>query len=121
MPVEPTPDTLSLFTVYMCHHINPRSVNTYLSGISQQLEADFPNIKEARNSTLVRRTLQGCMRIWGAATVPKRALTIDDLRKVIHYYQQSTSHDDFLFVAVQRASTLRTLHCDNSHNRSFFR
>ena len=23
-PVEPTPDTLSFFTVYMCHHINPR-------------------------------------------------------------------------------------------------
>ena len=23
LPVDPTPDTLSLFTVYMCHHINP--------------------------------------------------------------------------------------------------
>jgi hypothetical protein len=30
LPVEPTPDTLSLYTVYMCHHINPCSVNTYL-------------------------------------------------------------------------------------------
>ena len=100
LPVEPTSDTLSLFTVYMCHHINPRSVNTYLSGISQQLEANFPNVKEARNSTLVRRTLQGCMRMRGRATARKRALTTDDLHKVIRHYQQSTSHDDFLFVAM---------------------
>ena len=40
-PVDPTPETLSFYTVYMCHHVNPRSVNTYLSGISQQLEAHF--------------------------------------------------------------------------------
>ena len=45
--VEPTPETLSFYTVYMSHHINPRSVNTYLSGISQQLEDHFPTIKEA--------------------------------------------------------------------------
>ena len=46
-PVEPTPETLSFFTVYMCHHLNPRSINTYLSGISQQLEAHFPTVKTA--------------------------------------------------------------------------
>ena len=40
-PVKPTAETLSFFTVYMCHYINPRSVNTYLSGIAQQLEAQF--------------------------------------------------------------------------------
>ena len=67
-PVEPTPETLSFFTVYMSHHINPRSVNTYLSGISQQLETLFPTVKEARNSTLVRRTLQGCLRMRGVTT-----------------------------------------------------
>ena len=33
-PVKPTAETLSFFTVYMCHYINPRSVNTYLSRIS---------------------------------------------------------------------------------------
>jgi hypothetical protein len=99
-PVEPTADTLSLYTVYMCHHINPCSVNTYLSGISQQLEENFPTVKEARNSTLVRRTLQGCMRMRGVATVRKWALTTDDLRLVIHHYRDSTSHDDLLFVAM---------------------
>ena len=42
--VEPTTKTLSFFTVYMCHHINLCSVNTYLSGIVQQLENYFPNV-----------------------------------------------------------------------------
>ena len=100
LPVEPTPDTLSLYTVYMCHHINPRSVNTYLSGISQQLEGNFPTVKEARNSPLVRRTWQGCMRMLGTATLRKRALTTDDLKLVIDHYHLSTLHDDLLFLAM---------------------
>jgi hypothetical protein len=99
-PVEPTPETLSFYTVYMSHHINPRSVNTYLSGISQQLETHFPGVKEARNSLLVRRTLQGCMRMKGRATTRKRALTVTDLRIVINHYLSSTLHDDLLFVAM---------------------
>lgn len=84
----------------MSHHINPRSVNTYLSGISQQLEAHFPAVKEARNSTLVRRTYQGCMRMRGTATVRKRALTVDDLHLVITHYLTSSLHNDLLFVAM---------------------
>lgn len=100
MPVDPTPDTLSFFTVYMCHYINPRSVNTYLTGIAQQLESQFPGAKEARNSTLVRRTLQGCMRMRGTTTVHKRALTTDDLQLVIDHYQYSSLHDDYLFVSM---------------------
>jgi hypothetical protein len=100
LAVEPTPETLSFFTVYMCHHVNPRSVNTYLSGISQQLEAHFPTVKEARNSTIVRRTLQGCMRMKGTATIRKRALTLDDLQLVINHYHISPTHDDLLFVAM---------------------
>ena len=99
-PVEPTPETLSFYTVYMSHQINPCSVNTYLSGISQQLETYFPAVKEARNSLLVRRTLQGCMRMRGTATIRKRALTITDLHLVIAHYCLSTLHDDLLFVAM---------------------
>ena len=99
-PVDPTPETLSFYTVYMSHHINPRSVNTYLSGISQQLETYFPAVKEARNSLLVRRTWQGCMRMRGRATTRKRALTVADLHLVIDHYRSSTLHDDLLFVAM---------------------
>ena len=100
LPVEPTPDTLSFYTVYMCHHVNPRSVNTYLSGITQQLETHFPAVKEARNSTIVRRTLQGCMRMRGSATSHKRALTVDDLQLVVNHYSHSPTHDDLLFLAM---------------------
>lgn len=32
--IDPTPNTLSLFTIFMCHHISPRSVSSYLSGIA---------------------------------------------------------------------------------------
>ena len=100
LPMEPNEENLSFFTVYMCHHINPRSVNNYLSGICQQLEPFFPNVREARNSPLVRKTLQGCMRMMGVATIRKRALTLDDLGIVIHDYRNSRKHDDLLFVAM---------------------
>ena len=100
LPVDPTPQTLSFFTVYMCHHINPRLVNTYLSGISQQLETIFPAIKEAQNSILVHRTLQGCMWMRGTAMVRKWALTIDDVQRVVHHYHGFTRHDDLLFVSM---------------------
>ena len=99
-PIEPTPDTLSFYTVYMSYYVNPRTVNTYLSGISQQLEPYFPLVKEARNSTLVRRTLKGCMRMRGTSTVRKRALSTDNLTLVIQHYQHSQSHNDRLFVAM---------------------
>lgn len=100
IPLEPTSDTLSLFTVYTSHHINPRSVNSYLSGIVQQLEPYFPNVRNARNSNLVTRTLQGCLRSRGKPTTRKRALTLDDLQSVIKHYENSVLHDDFLFVSM---------------------
>lgn len=42
-PIEPTPDTLS---VYMSHHIKPASVDSYLSGICNQLEPFYPNARQ---------------------------------------------------------------------------
>ena len=99
-PVEPTSNTLSFYTVYMCHYINPRSINAYLSGISQHLEAEFPDVKNACNSHLVRRTLQGCMRLKGQPTVRKRALTLDDLHVITNHYINSTQHGDLLFVSM---------------------
>ena len=62
MPVEPTPDTLSLYTVFMCHYIKPDSIDTYLSGIFHQLEPYFPNVQEICKSRLVHCTLEGCIR-----------------------------------------------------------
>ena len=97
LPVEPTADTLSLYTVYMCHHIKPDSVDTYLSGICQQLEPYFANIQEARKGQLVHRTLEGCKCLHGTPTFRKRALMIADLNVVCLTYNDTSSHDDLLF------------------------
>lgn len=98
-PLDPTPDTLSLFAVYMCHHIKPGSVDTYLSGICHQLEPYFPDVRVSRNSALVHRTLQGCKRIRAVPTTRKRALTIGDLETVVSALSTSTDYDDSLFLA----------------------
>ena len=98
-PIEPTPDTLSFFIVYMCHHINPSSVDTYLSGICQQLEPYFPSVRDARKSMLCKRTLVGCKRLRGVPVKRKAALSMDDLRHVVAHYSNSNSHDDLLFVS----------------------
>ena len=99
LPVEPTDDTLSLYIVWTSHYIQPDSVETYLSGIAHQLEPHFPDVRRARASYLVKRTLRGCKRLKGTATHRKRALTLDDLGRVIAYYTNSTDHDDLLFVS----------------------
>jgi hypothetical protein len=100
LPAEPTEETLSFYTVFMCHHIKPDSVDSYLSGIIHQLEPYFPNVREIRNSYLVTRTLRGCKRMMGSAIKRKRALTLDDLQRVIDFYSTSTTHDDLLFVSM---------------------
>ena len=84
----------------MSHHIEPRSVSTYLSGICQQLEPYFPNVRAARLSPLVERTMKGCMRLKSAATKRKRALTIPDLETILNALSCSTNHDDLLFQAM---------------------
>jgi hypothetical protein len=97
-PVEPTPDTLSFFTVFMCYHIKPDSVNSYLSGICHQLEPYFPSVRTIRNSMICKRTLAGCQRLRGTPTRRKRPLTKDDLHQVTNHYSNSQSHDDILFI-----------------------
>ena len=84
-PLEPTPDTLSLFiTIYMCHHIKPASVTTYLSRICQQLEPYFPQVHSAHNSALVHCTLQGCRHLSASPTSCKCALTLADLKTIVN-------------------------------------
>lgn len=52
-PIEPNPDSL---VVYMSRHINPHSVDSYLSGICNQLEPHFPDVRTIRKSPLVACT-----------------------------------------------------------------
>ena len=97
LPVEPTPDTLSFFVVFMSHHIEPRSVKSYLSGICQQLEPYFENVRASRHTPLVERTMKGCLRLHSSAIHRKRALTLADLALVLSTLSQSRLHDDLLF------------------------
>ena len=99
-PIDPTPDTLSFYTVFMSHLIKPSSVDSYLSGICQQLEIYFPEVRAARKSVLIHRTLNGCKRLLGSPTTRKAALTHDHLRLILARFGTSSSHDDFLFVSI---------------------
>jgi hypothetical protein len=58
-PVDPTPDTLSFYAVYISSHINPKSADSYLSGICWQLEPFFPDVCKNRWSLLVSCTIKG--------------------------------------------------------------
>ena len=97
--VDPTEDTLSYFVVFMSYHIKPSSVNTYLSGICQQLEPFFPGVRTAQKSKLVERTLCSCKRMRGQPITRKLPLSIDNLCVIYTSIHLSTDHDDKLFLA----------------------
>jgi len=44
--LNPTPDTLSFFIIFMAHDIKPISITQYLSGIVNSLESYFPDIRK---------------------------------------------------------------------------
>jgi hypothetical protein len=100
LPNSPTPDTLSFFVVYMSHHIKPQSVDNYLSGICNQLEPYYPDVRATRRHPLVSKTLAGCKKLRAVGTHRKRPLTRDELHSITSTYIHSTSHDDLLFAAI---------------------
>ena len=99
-PFEPTLETLSYFIVYMSHHINPRSVKCYLSGLVQQLEPDYPSIRDLRNSRHITKVMRGCLKMNTKAISQKSALSLDDVRLICDRIKHSVSHDDLLFMAM---------------------
>ena len=102
LPVDPTPDTLSFFVIFLSSHIKPDSVrvNSYLSGICQQLEPFFPEVRRNRNSMLVTRTMTGCMRRFGTPTKRKTPLSRANLLFILDSLVSAPSHDDLLFIAL---------------------
>jgi hypothetical protein len=98
-PLDPTPDTLSFFTVFMSAHIDPQSVGNYLTGICHNLEHLYPNVRQARNSPLVSRTLAGCRKRFGSNVIRKPPLAPEHLITVSAATSPS-SHDDLLFCAL---------------------
>jgi len=68
IPIDPTSETLSYYITFKSSHINPKSVESYLSGICSNLEPFFADIRTNRNSALVKRTLKGALRCHGQPT-----------------------------------------------------
>ncbi len=100
MPVDPTPDTLSFYVVYMAHYINPKSLPSYLSGIVSSIEHLFPEARANRMASVVKRTLQGCQRLHPHETRRKRALMYSDLDHLLSLTTISASWDDILFATI---------------------
>jgi hypothetical protein len=100
LSLDPTPDTLSLFVTYMSAHINPRSVDNYLSGISSVLEEYYPHVRQSRRSRLVSRTLKGAKRRFGVPIHRKLPLSRSDLANAQSALSSTLSHDDHLFLAI---------------------
>ena len=59
LSIEPTAETLSYYITYQTHFIIPDSVDSYLSGIVNQLEPYYPDIHKQQGSLLVKCTLKG--------------------------------------------------------------
>ena len=98
--IDPTPEVMSFYVTFMCAHISPNSVRSYLSGIAHGLESFYPQARSVTSSKLVRRTLLGCTKRRGLAVRRKRALTLDDLSLLLRSYSISPHYDDHLFLAL---------------------
>lgn len=81
----------------MSHHIEPRSIRTYLTGIVNELEAFYPHVREVRRSRVVVRTLQGCFRRFSSPLNQKQPLTREHLCLVMDHTPLPISFDDLLF------------------------
>ena len=92
-PIHPMANTLSFYTVYMCHFIWPSSIKSYLSSICAELESFWPDVCEIHKSYLVSKTLAGCMKLHGTAAHWKHALTQDDLVKILSSISTNPTHD----------------------------
>ena len=99
LPIQPNEETMSFFVVFMSHHIQPRSVEKYLSGIATELQPYFPTVQQVTMAPLVRHTLRGCLRLYSKPVACKHALSMDDLQTVYRSLAPSQSHDDLLFLA----------------------
>ena len=100
LPVDPTPETLSYYITFQSTHINPKSVESYLSGICSCLEPFFPDIRANRATALIKRTLKGACRRHGRPTIRKSPLTTTHLCTIANALHELREHDDMLFLAM---------------------
>jgi hypothetical protein len=78
----------------------PKSVLSYLSGICNQLEPFFPEVRTHRQHWLVTKTLAGCRKMFPSTVSRKRPITRSELAMIARLYTSSSSYDDILFLAI---------------------
>jgi hypothetical protein len=100
LPIDPTPDTLSFYIVFLSTYIKPDSVNSYLSGICRQLEPFYPDVRNNRKSLLVSRTMTGCMRRFGTPVHRKSPLSHANLLFILDSIVSEPTHDELLFATL---------------------
>jgi hypothetical protein len=100
LDADPTEDTLSFYTVFMSYHVQPRTVDSYLSGICNQLEPFFPRVREHRSSILVAKTLKGCKRLRSSPIRRRSPLLPSQIHQVTRSLSPTSSHDDVLFATL---------------------
>jgi hypothetical protein len=98
LPISPTVNTLSFFSVYTSHFIEPRSVDNYLSGICSELEPYFPDIRAMRRHPTITKTLRGCKRLRSSGVQRKTELTTEQVELAITATLSNASYDDLLFL-----------------------
>ena len=69
--INPTPETLSLYVTYQSTFINPKSVDSYLLGIADQMESFFSDVQKNGHSALVSRTLKSAKR-WHSVPIHRK-------------------------------------------------
>ena len=84
----------------MSHHIEPRSVCSYLAGIVSEREPSYPSVRPNRYSPLVVRTLKGSMCQFSGPVHQKSPLTRDHLKLVYDHLPRPLFHDNLLFLTM---------------------
>jgi hypothetical protein len=92
LALDPTPDNLSLFVMFMSAHINPCSVDNYLLGICSVFEEYYPQVRQHRCSWLVSCTLKGTKWRYGVLVRRKLTLTRADLQSTFNLLPSPPTH-----------------------------
>src|SRR5882724_10977681 len=99
-PIIPTVNTHTFYVVFMCHHINPKSVTAYLSRICNSLKPHFPNVCKIHLNPLVVCTLTSMKKLHGGQALHcQHPLTKDDLCALFAWFDMG-EYNDCLFLAI---------------------
>lgn len=100
LSVDPIP-SVDLFCMYIsvsCRRLNPRTVLSYLSGISRCLEPAYPSVHVISNSSPVRRVLKSCLKKFSPPVKRSQPFLLSDFDIVLK--SLSSSFDDILFICL---------------------